>query len=162
KHLSAALCYRLLLRRLGGNAPALALYRAALAFRKVGDAKATAQAWERVEARVGKGSLSIDGDKRTATQLKQRLDAVKPSAGVAASDWALFGGDAARNAQATGGRPNLGKPLWQRATLMDRNDETGELDRGGELKRELDRILPARLRLTEPTLPGFFPLAVGD
>jgi outer membrane protein assembly factor BamB len=161
RHLPAALCYRLLLRR-SANPPALTLYRAALAFRKVGDAKATAQTWERVEARVGKDSLQIDGDKLTAAQLKQRLDAVRPAAGVAASDWPLFGGNAARNAQATGGRPDLRKPLWQRATLMDRNDETGELDRGGELKRELDRILPARLRLTEPALPGFFPLAVGD
>jgi hypothetical protein len=162
QHLPAALCYRRLLGRPGANPPGLTLYRAALAFRKVGDTKGAARAWKRLEGNVGKDGLDVGGEKLTLDQLKQRLEGVKPLTGAGAAGWPVFRGDAARSGRAAGGPPDLGKPLWQRPTVMDRSDETGEVEQGKEAKQEIDRIFQARLRLSEPSLPGFFPLAAGE
>jgi outer membrane protein assembly factor BamB len=159
----AALCYERLLDHARAQPSAFALYQAAVVFRKAGAAQRAELAWKRLQEKIGKDGLRIEGQKLTARQIKQELERVTPLPTTAPSDWPLFLGSATRNARGKGGRPDLGKVLWQRPTLMDRFEETGEADKGQELKPFLDRALKLRAdEAAAPVLPGFFPLAVGD
>ncbi len=82
---------------------------------------------------------------------------------AAAADWLLFQGNATRSGRGKGGTPDLGRVHWRRATILDRNDESGELDRGNEAKAWIDRALArAEESPGAPLLPGFFPLAAGN
>jgi outer membrane protein assembly factor BamB len=159
----AALCYERLLDHPRARPSAFALYQAAVVFRKVGAAKRAELAWKRLQEKIGKDGLQIEGQKLTARQVKQELERVTPLPTAAPTDWPLFLGSATRNARVKGGRPDLGKAVWQRPTLMDRSEEIVQVDRGEELKPFLDRALKARAdEAAAPILPGFFPLAVGD
>jgi outer membrane protein assembly factor BamB len=159
----AALCYERLLDHPRAQPPAFALYQAAVVFRKAGAAKHAELAWKRLQEKIAKDGLRIDGQKLTARQVKQELERVTPLPTPGPSDWPLFLGGATRNARARGGRPELGKALWQRPTFMDRFEENGQADRGEELKPFLDRALKLRAdEAAAPVLPGFFPLALGD
>lgn len=163
QYLSAALCYGRLLHHPRANPKPAALYTAAVAFRKVGDTGNAELAWKRLKDRIGKEGLSVEGRKVTARQARAELDRVTPLSGSEASDWPVFQGNATRSGRAAGGRPDLAKPLWKRATLMDRGEEGLGVDRGEALKPLLEQALKERTGPeAAPALPGFFPVAVGD
>src|SRR5262249_39495150 len=154
--------YERLLDHSHAKPSAFALYQAAVVFRKAGAAQHAELAWKRLQEKIAKDGLRIEGQKLTARQVKQELERVTPLPTPAPSDWPLFRGGATRGARVKGGRPELGKALWQRPTFLDRFEENGLVDRGEELKPILDRALKLRAdEAAAPALPGFFPLAVG-
>ncbi|MCI0381201.1 MAG: sigma-70 family RNA polymerase sigma factor, partial [Gemmataceae bacterium] len=56
---------------------------------------------------------------------------------------------------------HLGAPLWQRPLILDKHDETGEVeDKGREAKVWIERALQDRG--DGPVIPGFVLLALGD
>src|SRR5207249_3679453 len=77
-------------------------------------------------------------------------------------DWPYVNGNLARNAQAKGSPPMLDFVLWQRPTLADKSEETGEIQPGAEAKRWLDAALDTFNKSgAQPVMPGGFPIAAG-
>src|SRR5262249_52711638 len=78
-----------------------------------------------------------------------------------AHDWPMAGGGPTRAAQAKGSPPLLDEVLWRRKTILDKSDESGEVDRGQEAKvwlnDALDRV--SKTAPNMPVMPGFFPVA---
>jgi outer membrane protein assembly factor BamB len=163
RYLPAALCYRRLLDHPRAAPDAVTLYRAATASRLAGDRPGADRAWKRLEARLGKGTVALGDRRLTVQEVRQELERVAPAGKGTAADWLLFQGNPARAGTAAGSSPLPEKQLWQRRTIMDVFEESGEVDKGKEAKPWLDRVLIKRLgERDSPLLPGFFPLAAGD
>jgi len=164
RYLPAALCYERLLRQPFAEPTTLTLYRAAVAFRVTGDRAGSDRVWKQLATKIDKTGLVLGERKFSVEQARQELERVAAASEGRGLAWLLFQGNAARSGQgAAAGTPVLDKVIWQRRTLLDVFEGSGEVDKGKEAEPWIDRARRQRDGQQDaPVLPGFFPLAVGD
>lgn len=144
------------------NLSDLTLFKAALAYRRAGDIDKAQAAWRSLQDKVqGVGGLTINGELVALDRLKQILDEIPGPSLLNPHDWPYIRGNLTHTAQATGSPPLLDQVLWSRPLVLDKWDDTGEVeDRGREAKQRLDAaIAQVESMKNEPVLPGFFPIA---
>src|SRR5262249_5719289 len=147
------------------KAPDIMLFKAALAYRRSGDVKSSDRIWKELAPRLARaGGLRVGEEVIATARVRKACDAITPPSPTNVHDWPLVGGDLARNAQARGSPPMLDELVWFRKTLQDKNDESGEVDRGQEARQWLTRAVEATRKVGAglPVMPGFFPIATGD
>lgn len=142
----------------------LAIFKTALAYRRAGEAKKSDEFWKKLEPRLQEqGGLKI-GDQLVAMErLQQMLNETARPESANPHDWPLIRGNLTNSAQAKGSPPLLDMVLWQRPTLLDKNDISGTIEeKGAEAKIWVDRAVQQQQRTPNaPVLSGSFPLAVG-
>jgi outer membrane protein assembly factor BamB len=141
--------------------PDLTLYKAALAYRRAGDAKNADAVWDRLQQRVrGQGGIKIGEQVVSLDRLQAALDKIPQPKATNPHDWVLVRGNLTNSAQANGSPPLLDEQLWKRPTLLDKSDITGDVDTRDEAaKRHVDLALGRNPGPNNPLMPGFFPLA---
>ncbi|HKB36700.1 MAG TPA: hypothetical protein VKD72_09615, partial [Gemmataceae bacterium] len=146
----AALCFEKLIQRSGpSDLSGLALFKAILAFRRVGDREQVDRLWKALESKVGKDGLELRNRRFKLDELRKELDRLgKPSSPGIRSDWPMFRGDAARSARAAGSNP-FPKPVWSGQTAREKVTRA-YLERASEALRSQKR----------PVLVPFHPIAV--
>jgi outer membrane protein assembly factor BamB len=149
----AALCFERLLAKPAneGKTSPLTLLKAAVAFRRTGDAAGAARAWERL-VKASPAGVDLGGRVVPLDELKKELDRV-PDETVAVSqyDWTMVNGSPSRSAHGKGGTPFLDEVSWTQP--MSENDETIHL-----VAQAADHEVK---RARNAVLPGFFPIAAG-
>src|SRR5262249_52270302 len=104
----ACVCYeRLFERQDMGKAEPETVYRAAFAYRKVGDKTAADQVWKELKPRIAKDGLRVGDRTLTADDVQKELENTRPDKPANLDDWLVHGGDASRSAQGAGGAPLL-------------------------------------------------------
>ena len=151
----AALCYeRLLGRRDEAKWAPATLFRAADAWRRVGDKGRAGLAGKRLLERLGGDGLRIGDRKLDRDEVRKQL--AEPA--EANRDWPMFGGDAGRSAQRDGGMPFL-RYDWVTPTLVPFGED---LHSGRTFKEKLEALFKlASDRLAQvnlPVLPPQFPV----
>lgn len=162
--LMAALCYERLLfpettakpadapRRKQAEMP-LTLFKAALAFRRAGDAERAEQTWKQLASRAGREGLRV-GDKTVALAVaRAELERGTSARTVETTEVTLFRGGANRTAITRGSTPYLDTCIWQTSILPDR-------DKSAAAFGVLNAALARRLERIDALLPAFYPLAV--
>src|SRR5262245_54141846 len=97
-----------------------------------------------------------------AAALAVALAATHAAAQEKAPDGVLLArGDAARSGKG-GTLPEKVRQQWQRATILDKLDETGDVDRGKEAEQWLGQALAKPVAGNDPLLPGAVPLVLND
>lgn len=141
---------------------ALTLFKAALAFRRAGDTKKADDAWKRLEAKLRDvGGLKLGDETIALAKLQQVLDEIPQSSAASPFDWPYIRGNLSNTAQASGSPPLLDMVLFQRPLVLDKEDETGEVEeKGREAKARVDSAIAQMQGYGNvPVLPGFFPIA---
>jgi outer membrane protein assembly factor BamB/tetratricopeptide (TPR) repeat protein len=141
----------------------LTLFKAALAYRRAGDLKHAADAWQRLLPRLrDKGGLPVGDQLVSLERLEKTLDRVPRPEATNPHDWTLIRGNVTNSAQANGSPPLLDEVLWRRPTILDKG-EGGEVDeREQAAKTRIDAALKRNESVAgSPVMPGFFPVAVG-
>jgi outer membrane protein assembly factor BamB len=157
----AALCFeRLLAAPDADKLPVKILFRAALAFRRAGDAARAEETWKKLADKAARTDLVLGKQRVTLDQLRREYerDAGAPQL-AALYDWPVFRGNASRTAQGVGSTAFL-DPRWQQPmTPPPRDlDEKGEdLDQANKLKEYLQLAFASMEN--KPVLPTFFPVA---
>jgi outer membrane protein assembly factor BamB len=142
----------------------LMLLKAALAFKLAGDAHRAQETTSVLEKRIAaNGSLVLaNGQKATPKQVKDYLKSVVRPTLTNIHDWCYVGGNLTRSAQAAGSPPMLDYVLWSRPTLMDKSEDSGEIQPGADAKPYLDKALDLHSGNDNyPVMPGGFPVAAG-
>ena len=104
---------RLLSRPDADKLPAKVLFKAALAARRAGDLATAEKWWQKMTAKAGRGDLVFGTRRVSLGQARAEFERSVAQASVfGQSDWALFRGNPARNAQGVGGTAYL-EPRWQ-------------------------------------------------
>ena len=147
-YVRAALCFeRLLQHQHADKLKPLTLFKAALAFRRVGDTGNAERAWERL-AKVSRDGLVL-GDKTLPLDQVQALLEKIATDSLPASlfDWTMFGGGPNRTAQGNGGAPYLDDRKWELPTIKQDN-----------IKNWVAQAV-ASVEQRKPVLPAFYPIA---
>jgi outer membrane protein assembly factor BamB len=160
KFVNAALCFERLLNNpeQADKLSALTLFKAALAFRLVGERAKEDQAWKRLTQAARKG-IKIGDQEVALDQLRKELEQHLYSDGtLSVFDWALYKGNQTRSAQGKGSAPFL-ETKWSYPTF-----ESGGTDpKEAEAARQVEQWVDTALKNQEgrgPILPAFFPIAV--
>ena len=114
EYLMASLSFeRLLSRPDADKLPAKVLFKAALAARRAGDSATAEKWWKKMADKAGRGELVFGNRKVTLEQVRAEFEKAVAQVGQSAqTDWWLFRGNPARNAQGVGGIAYL-EPRWQ-------------------------------------------------
>jgi tetratricopeptide (TPR) repeat protein len=165
-YLEAAYAFERLLTRPGSDdlLTPRTLYKAALAFRRSGDAKHADLAkttWEKAEKPIARDGLVIGRRTFTADQLRAELERPVQTVRVstAVSEWPMRYGNAARNATSDGGPPFLDPAFKPVPMLYTPDDEANSW-----IKVQLERLFArdSTQQKASLPLPGFFPLTAQD
>jgi outer membrane protein assembly factor BamB len=154
----AALCFKRLLERTKDATeplPPFTLFKAALAFRRVGDPSYLAladQIWNKLAARIGRDGLRLDGETFALEQLQTEFQRTVALETLSPLEWTLFRGDATRTAAGSGSAPFL-EANWRHSNIMEHVDPRTRTLVEGALRLQHSR--------TEAALPAFFPIATG-
>jgi outer membrane protein assembly factor BamB len=154
----AALCFKRLLERTKDAPEAVApftLFKAALAFRRVGDPAYLAladQVWNKLSARIGRDGLHQDGETYAFDQLQTELLRTKPFDNLSPLEWTLFRGDATRTAEGRGSAPFL-EANWRHSNIQERVDPL--------TRSRVEQTLVLQQRRSDAFLPAFYPVATG-
>ena len=154
----AALCFKRLLERTKDVAEPLApftLFKAALAFRRVGDPSYLAladQVWNKLAGRLGREGLQINGDTYALDQLQSELQRTAALDNLSPLEWTLFRGDATRTAAGRGSAPFL-EPNWTHSNIQERVDP--------RTRSAVEAALHLQQNRSEAFMPAFFPVATG-
>ncbi|HTK75535.1 MAG TPA: PQQ-binding-like beta-propeller repeat protein, partial [Gemmataceae bacterium] len=155
-YLMAALCFERLLTRPDADKLSFkVLFKAALAYRRAGDADNADKLWKKMADRAARTELVLGKTKVTVDQLRAEYDraaGLLSQAGL--HDWPMFRGNASRSAQGIGGTAYL-EPRWQ-ATMLPL-DEPGQVDATNWIRAALAVAFQALDN--KPILPTFFPIA---
>jgi outer membrane protein assembly factor BamB len=161
-YLMAALSYeRLLGRPDADKLSAKILFKAALAYRRAGDTANAEKVWKMMADKAGRGELVFGSRKVTVEQVRTEFEtAVVQLAQAGQTDWWLFHGNPARNAQGVGGTAYL-EPRWQYKMAPVDEFATDKLDQN-RVNTEINEYLQKAFTALEgkPILPTFFPLSV--
>lgn len=154
RYLMAALCFeRLLDRQAARDADPLLLFKAALAFRRAGEANRADRTFRQLSARVGREGLRLADQTASVSRLREAFDApfeAPPDADT--RQVALYRGNASRTGVGRGSMPFLLERQWQNPTIPDRP---------AEQPNETKRWVLDALGRSEGRLPSFFPIATG-
>lgn len=161
-YLMAALSFeRLLSRPDADKLSTKVLFKAALAFRRAGDQSNADKVWKKMADKAGRGELVFGGKKVSVDQLRVEFERAAVQLNQAGlSDWLVFRGNAARNAQGVGGTAYL-EPRWTYSmTPLDESvpEISPEQVTATNKIRELLNIAFEGLK-DKPILPAFFPVA---
>jgi outer membrane protein assembly factor BamB len=157
----AALCFERLLAQPDADKLSFKiLFRAAIAFRRAGEAGQAERTWKKLADKAARTDMVLGKQRVTLDQLRREYerDAGAPQL-AALYDWPVFRGNASRTAQGVGSTAFL-DPRWQQAmTPPPRDlDEKGEdLDQANKLKEYLQLAFASMEN--KPVLPAFFPVA---
>jgi outer membrane protein assembly factor BamB len=146
------------LRTPGLQHDAASLYRAALAFRKVGDRDKAEMAWKRFKTVAGPKGFRLGIRALTLAQLLKDLEKDAPLK-PASQEWPMFGGNLRRSALCSGGMPVF-KLHWQWSIVNDPLEEK-EYQKHPLTSKWVKTALERQQKLRQAILPGFFPTAVG-
>jgi len=147
---SARYFARLLRHRLSEKLLPMELFQAAVASRLAGDADGQAKAWKRLEEKLKDKPLDVPGrGALTLAELRKTCDALE-SVSAGADDWRTFRGNAARTGNSKGGAPLL-EPLFYAKTFSH-----------AATKDMFYRAIAHLEQSSNPILPTFFPITVGD
>jgi outer membrane protein assembly factor BamB/tetratricopeptide (TPR) repeat protein len=150
------------------NLSDLTLYKAALAFRRVGDEKNGDAAWKKLEGNLqAAGGMRVGDDMVPMARLKQLLAEEVENLQASPFEWAMIRGDQRNNAQAGGSPPLLDTVLWRRTLLQDKYEQkdkaTGQIKLIGEPEPQaaarIDQAIKDMRKHDQPILSGFFPIA---
>ncbi len=144
----AALCFeRVLSQEKPEKTSPLTLLKAALAFRRAGDADRADQTWKLLTRAAGRDGVKLGGKAVSLDQLKAEIDRYGSVVQATSPyDWAMYRGNASRSAQGNGGAPFL-QPKWTEPTFNQ--PQTGQW---------LEQAL-AQQQQGKSILPAYFPLA---
>ena len=158
---TAARYYGLLLTRAGGAnvAPPDALFRAAYAFRQVGDKADEDLMWQTARAR-GIREIKIGEETRTVSELQDYLAALAPPAELVARQWTYFGGDASHTGRGDGG-PAFMWRFWSHPTNVPQGvlSSGTTVDFGGKVDELFRKASDKLTAVNQPVLSPQFPVA---
>lgn len=143
----------------------LTLFKTVLAYKRAGDTKKADDAWKKLESQLGDRRAIKLGEQFVSLDVLTRvLDDQPRIAALDPSDWPLIRGNNAHVAQAIGSPPLLDMELWRRQLLLDKDDETGQVDKlvqdhEGPAKGRIDTTISQVQSLNNvPVLSGMFPI----
>ncbi len=162
---TAARYYGLLLTRAGGAdvMPPDALFRAAYAFRQVGDKADEDLMWQTARGR-GIREIKLGDETRTISELQDYLAAIAPPADPVAHQWNYFGGDVSHTGRGDGG-PAFMWRIWNYDTSIPADSPMpGALSAPSDdfSRKTADLFKKASDKLTgvhQPVLSPQFPVA---
>lgn len=139
----------------------MALFKAALSYRRAGDLKNYEAIWKKLEPRLrDTGGLKFGDNMVSLAKLEKFLDEIPRPEIANPYDWAYVRGTPAHTAQATGSPPLLDKPVFDRPTVLDKSDEGEIEDRGREAETRIKQAIAQISSFNNmPVLPGSFPIA---
>ncbi len=145
----AAACFLRLLQRPDADKLApLVFFKAAVAFRKAGDAAAEERAWTQLAERAGRDGLRLNGRTFAVEDLRRQLDRGPLLVGTP-GDWPVFRGNPSRAASGHGATPYLA-PRWEKPTATH-----------PEVKRLLDQAEKQEEAYGRLVVPASSPVAAG-
>jgi outer membrane protein assembly factor BamB/tetratricopeptide (TPR) repeat protein len=160
EYLMASLSFERLLGRADADKlSAKVLFKAAIAARRAGDITTADKFWKKMTDRAGRGELVFGTRKVTFDQLRAEFDKAVAAGPGGLTDWALFHGNPARNAQGVGGVAYL-EPRWKFDMAADDVANTDERERADVNKIVREYVQRAYAGLEgKPILPAFFPIS---
>ncbi len=145
----------------------LTLFKAALAYRRAGDVKNSEAVWAKLEPRLReRGGMQMGDDMIAIAKLQAVLEEIPRPDIFSPHDWAMIRGNKENSAQAKGTPPLLDSILWKRMLLLDKSDDTGQVDKdvidletaaNARVTKAIDKVLSLN---NVPVMPGFYPIAV--
>jgi outer membrane protein assembly factor BamB len=152
---------RLLGRPDADKLPTKVLFKAALAARRAGDASAAEKWWKKMADRAGRGDLAFGGRKVTVEQVRTEFEKAVQLGQTGQTDWLMFRGNPARNAQGVGGAAYL-VPEWQYDVAPVDEFSPDQRETAAANKKIREFIHRATIALegnSKPVLPAFFPVS---
>src|ERR1043166_7084251 len=146
----------------------LTLFKATLALRRSGDAKASDALWTKLEKNLQPaGGLRVGEQVISIAELKKVLNEEAVLELTSPYEWTMVRGNNTNTAQATGSPPLLDSLLWKRQLLLDKREEKGKdpkdfriVNPEHQAKARVEQaIRNMRDEHKFPVLPGFFPIA---
>lgn len=161
-YLMAALCFEKILSRADADKlSGKTLLKAALAFKRAGDAEAAEKTWKRVAEKAGRGEIVLGGQKTTVDRLRAEFERPIDGAGaLTPRDAYVFRANATRSATGAGGAAFL-EPRWT-TSMLPLDDAKGDTPKEDvDATNWIRQNLEAALKTLEnrPILPSFFPIA---
>ncbi len=160
-YLMAALSFeRLLSRPDADRLPAKVLFKAALAYRRAGDTANAEKVWKLMATNAGRGELEFGTRKVTLQQVRAEFEkAVTQIAQAGQTDWSIFRGNPARNAQGIGGTAYL-EPRWQ-YKMAPVDEFATDKQEENQVNKDIGEKLQQAFTSLEgkPILPAFFPVS---
>jgi outer membrane protein assembly factor BamB len=145
----------------------LTLFKAALAYRRAGDVKNSEAVWAKLEPRLReRGGMQMGDDMIAIAKLQAVLEEIPRPDIFSPHDWAMIRGNKENSAQAKGTPPLLDSILWKRALLLDKSDDTGQVDKDvidletAAARRVGDAVNKVHSLNNLPVMSGFYPIAV--
>jgi outer membrane protein assembly factor BamB/tetratricopeptide (TPR) repeat protein len=161
EYLMSALSFeRLLSRPDAAKLPTKVLFKAALAYRRMGDLANSDKVWKMMADKAGRGDLAFGSRKVTLDQVRAEFErAATQIAQAGQSDWWLFRGNPARNAQGVGGTAYL-EPRWQ-YDMAPVDDFATDQQEQNQANRDIRKDIQKAFMGLEgkPILPAFFPIS---
>jgi outer membrane protein assembly factor BamB/tetratricopeptide (TPR) repeat protein len=142
------------------------LFKAALAFKRFGDAKNAERFWKEFVALNGDKPIAFGKTSYSVAQLKLEYDRSVQVGSLVLANFHTFRGDATRTAEGIGGEPFL-DPRWQFDMIQkgdkDKEENYTEWPRAAKWVEEkisssMD-LIGRNSNLKRAMLPGFFPIA---
>lgn len=135
------------------------LFKAAVAFRRVGDNKNFDSTWKRLQDNLQGKPLKVGTELFPVAKLETVINETPPIIAGNVHDWPMQGGNNLRTAQAIGSPPLMDNPLWRRPVFNDVLDGFKDEDPDQAAKQHVDAAIKQVNDQNMPVLPGFFPIA---
>jgi outer membrane protein assembly factor BamB/tetratricopeptide (TPR) repeat protein len=160
EYLMASLSFERLLGRADTDKfSAKVIFKAALAARRAGDSVMAEKFWKKMSDKAGRGELVFGTRRVTLDQIRAEFDKAVAAGPGGLTDWALFHGNPARNAQGIGGVAYL-EPRWKFDMAADATPNPDERERSDVNKIVREYVQRAYAGLEgKPILPAFFPIS---
>ena len=153
--------YGLLLTRAGGAdvVPPDTLFRAAYAFRQVGDKASEDLMWQTARNR-GIREIKLGDETRTVAELQDYLASIAPPADPVARQWNYFLGDASHTGRGDGG-PAFMWRKWSESTAVSflsfSDGSSGKSDFGAKVSDLFRKASESLTKVNQPVLSPQFP-----
>ena len=134
------------------------LFKAALAFRRIGDDKQSARVWKQLEDKLNGKGLDFAGRVFTLDQLKVELDRKSELTFASLEGWPLFKGNTARNATGLGGSPFL-EPRFSTSLIPQPGENHYNKDSSTWVRENLEQAIQIQSQRPVAAIPAFFPIA---
>lgn len=163
RYIQAALTFqRLSLRNDRDELPAVVRFKAAVAFRRMGDDRNSEAFWKKfVEATKDRREVVMGNKSFTMEQIKKEYDRARDTGKLSeATEWYTFRGDITHSAQGRGGRPFFEPRL--NFPMVQRGDTPEDIEVNKPTAEWIDLKIKESLKRFESTravpMPMFFPI----